>query len=238
MKTKSGFGMYWPRRQFCGAVAALVVGWWLAVPAIASGPYLAPGVPGALALLAPPPAASSAEEQADLPEVWSVFSARTPEEEAAAILEESLTIYAFAPAIGTNFQAGRYPKTEALLAEAAKETGPLIGAAKQHYLRPRPFLLDKRLLLGEPETGFSYPSGHSTLGTVYAALLAELFPKQAEAILAQGRTIGWHRVQIGRHYATDVYAGRVLGQAIVREFMKSAAFQRDLAECRAEAAGQ
>jgi len=46
--------------------------------------------------------------------------------------------------------------------------------------------------------------------------------------------MGWHRVQIARHYPTDVHAGRVLAQAIVREFKKSEAFQKDLAEVKAE----
>ena len=55
---------------------------------------------------------------------------------------------------------------------------------------------------------------------VLAFVLADLFPAQRDAILAQARQIGWHRVQIARHYPTDIYAGRVLAQAIVCE-MKS-----------------
>jgi acid phosphatase (class A) len=41
---------------------------------------------------------------------------------------------------------------------------------------------------------------------------------------------------IGKHFPTDVYAGRVLGKAIVRELLESPVFQHDLAEARAEAA--
>ena len=68
-----------------------------------------------------------------------------------------------------------------------------------------------------------------------ALLLAELFPEQKEAILEVGRQIGWDRVLIGKHFPTDVNAGRVLGQAIVRELLASPAFQHDLAEAKAEA---
>jgi hypothetical protein len=44
----------------------------------------------------------------------------------------------------------------------------------------------------------------------------------------------WHRVEIARHYPTDIYAGRVLAQAIVRQMKKSNAFQKDFAEAKAE----
>ena len=46
--------------------------------------------------------------------------------------------------------------------------------------------------------------------------------------------MGWHRVQIARHYPTDIYAGRVLAQAIVRELEKNAAFKGKFAEAKSE----
>jgi acid phosphatase (class A) len=67
-------------------------------------------------------------------------------------------------------------------------------------------------------------------------VLAELFPEKREAILTIGRDIGWDRVLIGKHFPTDVYAGRVLGQAIVRELRANAAFEHDLANAKAEIA--
>ncbi|HUB87899.1 MAG TPA: hypothetical protein VMB22_08410 [Verrucomicrobiae bacterium] len=41
---------------------------------------------------------------------------------------------------------------------------------------------------------------------------------------------------IARHYPTDIYAGRVLAQAIVKQMEKSDAFQKDLAKAKAEIA--
>jgi acid phosphatase (class A) len=63
-----------------------------------------------------------------------------------------------------------------------------------------------------------------------------LFPDQHDAIIATARSIGWHRVMIARHYPTDIYAGRVLAQAIVRQMKKSSAFQSDFAAAKAEIA--
>jgi acid phosphatase (class A) len=109
-----------------------------------------------------------------------------------------------------------------------------INAVKSHWKRTRPYEMDPKLTFGRPETSFGYPSGHSSRGTVQALLLAELFPDKREAILNIGREIGWDRVLIGKHFPTDIYAGRVLGQAIVRELLASPAFQKDLAAARAE----
>jgi acid phosphatase (class A) len=67
-------------------------------------------------------------------------------------------------------------------------------------------------------------------------VLADLIPEKHDAIIAEARSIGWHRVEIARHYPTDIYAGRVLAQAIVKQMVKSDAFQKDFTEAKAEIA--
>jgi acid phosphatase (class A) len=71
---------------------------------------------------------------------------------------------------------------------------------------------------------------------VLALVLAEVFPDKHDAIIAEARTIGWHRVEIARHYPTDIYAGRVLAQAIVKQMEKNDDFIKDIAEVKAETA--
>jgi acid phosphatase (class A) len=207
---------------------------WVAAPLLAESHYLTPGHPDGAALLAPPPAPGSAEEAADLASARTVFKARTPAEEARAFKDSSLSIFLFAPAIGPFFQAGTFPKTEALFQKVKTDIAEPLDKTKEHWKRRRPYQMDSQLTLGRPEKSFGYPSGHATRGTVQALLLAELFPEQKEAILAIGRDIGWDRVLIGKHFPTDIHAARVLGQAIVREFLANPAFQRDLAEAKAE----
>ena len=206
----------------------------VAPPLLAENHYLAAGRPNGVALLAPPPVPGSAEEAADLASARAVFKARTPAEEARAFKDASLSIFLYAPAIGEFFQPGQFPKTEALFEKVKKDMAGPINSTKNHWKRKRPYQLDPELTLGRPERSFAYPSGHSTRGMAQALLLAELFPQQREGILAIGRDIGWDRVLIGKHFPTDVYAARVLAQAIVREFLASPAFQRDLAEAKAE----
>jgi acid phosphatase (class A) len=179
--------------------------------------------------------AGSAEEAADLASARAVFKGRTPAEAARAAKDSSLSIFLFAPAIGPFFEPGRFPRIEALFKKVGNDIAEPLDKAKDHWQRHRPYQLDEQLSLGLPEPSYGYPSGHSTRGTVQALLLAELFPEQKAAILEIGRNIGWDRVLIGKHFPTDIYAARVLGQAIVREFLASPAFQHDLAEAKAEA---
>jgi len=215
----------------------ILLGLCLAWPLCASDRYLEPGHPDGVALLAPPPEAGSAEEAADLQMTRELVKARTSAETAIAVEDMKLNVFNFAQAIGPIFQPGKFPKTEALLAKVRKETSGVVNAAKEHWKRPRPSSMDPSLAFGKSEASFSYPSGHSSIGTVQALVLAELFPEKREAILAQGRRIGWNRVLTGYHFLTDVRAGRVLGQAIVREMTANPAFQHDLAEAKAEIAG-
>jgi acid phosphatase (class A) len=196
--------------------------------------YLIPGHPDGVALLPPPPATGSAEEAADLATVRAVFNARTPAEKARAFKDSSLSIFLFAPAIGPFFQPGKLPKTEALFQKVRTDLTEAIDTPKDCWKRRRPYQMDEHLSLGPPEKSTGYPSGHSTRGTVQSLLLAELFPEKKEAILEIGRQIGWDRVLIGKHFPTDIYAGRVLGRAIVRELLACPAFQRDLTEAKAE----
>ena len=200
--------------------------------------YLTSGQVDAPHLLAPPPARGSAEDAADLETTFRVYSARTPAEEAHGRNENKLTIFHFAPAIGSWFAAGKLPKTEALFKQLEAETKAVTDDAKNFFQRPRPYHVapDRfpHSIEHEDPTHYSYPSGHSTRATVFAGLLAELFPERREAILATGRECGWLRVLGGVHYPTDIYAGRVLGQAIIRELLRAPAFQRDLAGVQAE----
>ncbi len=221
-------------RHPIGAVLAPLCFLLASLPALADAPYLAPGHPDGVALLAPPPSPGSGEEAAELTASRSVFQARTSAEKARAMKDSGLSFSLFEPAIGPLFHPGKLPKTETLLAKVKAEIGTIIDIPKDHFKRLRPYQLDKELSLGDPEPSFGYPSGHSTRGTVYSLLLAEIFPEKSEAILTMGRTIGWDRVLIGKHFLSDVQAGRVLGQAIVRELLASPAFQHDLAEAKAE----
>jgi acid phosphatase (class A) len=196
--------------------------------------YLRDGKPNAITLLAPPPLPDSPEQAADMAEVRAVYHAAPTNDIAVAFTEKKFDIFNFTPAIGPFFVPGRFPKTEAFFHRLQKDAENVTDQAKDFYRRPRPYVLDPSLASGKLEKSFSYPSGHSTESMVLALVLAEVFPNKHDGIVAEARNIGWHRVEIARHYPTDIYAGRVLAQAIVREMNKNSEFRQDLAAARAE----
>jgi len=198
--------------------------------------YLPAGKPDVIALLAPPPLPGSPEQAADMAEVRAVCHAAPSNDVAVAFTEKKFDIFNFTPAIGPFFAPGRFLKTEAFFQRVQKDAETVTDQSKDFYKRPRPYVLDPGLAAGKLEKSFSYPSGHSTESMVLALVLTEVFPDKHDAIVAEARNIGWHRVEIARHYPTDIYAGRVLAQAIVRQMNKNDKFRRDLAAARAEVA--
>lgn len=198
--------------------------------------YLTGKKPNAIELLAPPPLPDSPEQAADMAEVRAVYHAASSNEIAAAYSEIKFNIFNFTPTIGDFFVAGKFPKTEAFFAKVQADAVTVTDKTKDYYQRPRPYTTDPTLANGKLEKSFSYPSGHSTESMVLALVLADLFPDKHDALIAEARTIGWHRVEIARHYPTDIYAGRVLAQAIVKQFEKNDDFIKDLAAAKAEIA--
>ncbi len=202
--------------------------------------YLSTPTPDATSLLPPPPTAGSAESQAYLDLTHRIHTTATAAQIAQATDENTLTVFHFSTVIGPWFQPGKLPKTEALFKEADRATRTIYIAAKNHWKRLRPYHLAPerftQAIEHEDKTNYSYPSGHATRGTVYALILTELFPAKRDALSEKGREAGWLRVQGGVHYPDDVFAGRVLGQALAQAFLQNPSFQHDLAEAKAELA--
>lgn len=221
-----------PKFQAPALAHALLIG--TAASLLGQAAYITTNSIDGISLLPPPPVRGSTEEVADLASVRAVFNGRTEAEKARALKDSGLAFSLFQPAVGAAFDLDKLPKTKALLEKVKKEIGPVIDVSKNHFKRLRPYQIDDHLVLGPAEPSFSYPSGHSTRGTVYSLVIAELFPEKKEAILEIGRDIGWDRVLIGKHFPTDVYAGRVLGLAIVREVHSSTKFQHDVEQAMAE----
>ena len=198
--------------------------------------YLRPGLPDPALLLAPPPLPGSSEQAADLASVVSVHREFGTNSSSVAMSEKKYSVFNFTGVIGGWFEPVKLPKSEAFFERVQGDAAIVLERAKAFWQRPRPYTVEPSLAAGKLEKSFSYPSGHSTQAAVLALVLAEVFPAQRDAILDTGYALGWHRVQLGRHYPTDIYAGRVLAQALVQEMRSNQDFQRDLAEIKNEIA--
>ncbi len=80
----------------------------------------------------------------------------------------------------------------------------------------------------------SYPSGSSTVATVYGEAFAALEPQRATEVRRIAHEMGLSRLVCGMHYPSDVVAGEVLGKAVFDAAAATPGFDADLAAARAE----
>ncbi len=144
----------------------------------------------------------------------------------------------FKCSLGVDLGAIPAPAVTRLVTRASADLFPLIGASKDYYKRPRPYLVENLPLCIVPSEeltrGGAYPSGHSAAGWLYALLLAETAPDHAAAILGRGRAYGESRVVCGVHYLSDIEGGRTLATALLAALNGSAEFAADLTAARNE----
>jgi acid phosphatase (class A) len=190
------------------------------------------------ALLAPPPAADSIAAQGERELAAALDAARAPEQAALAKHYEKFDEFSLMlPVFGDWCTAQNLPRTHAVFQQVNRETRPAVEAPKAAWNRPRPYL-DNPLLrpaVERPVTA-SYPSGHAYTSSLYALLLTAAFPEHAAEWEKQAALVRWSRVIGGAHYPSDVVAGKILGEAVANEILKSPWMQQALAEIRAEVA--
>jgi acid phosphatase (class A) len=133
------------------------------------------------------------------------------------------------------------PHLYVLLRRALSDAALSTYRAKNHYLRTRPFMVNKEPICptdeGKPYIkNDSYPSGHAAIGWAWALILSEISPEQADAILARGRTFGESRMICNVHWQNDVIEGRFMGAATDARLHADPTFRADLEAAKAELA--
>jgi len=95
----------------------------------------------------------------------------------------------------------------------------LAWTAKVAFALPRPsnlFPNGVTWVLGDPDSLYSFPSGHAVYTAAVVACLWPLGPWPFRLLLlALAAAIGWSRVALGAHFPADVVAGYLLGVACV-----------------------
>lgn len=147
---------------------------------------------------------------------------------------------AFSAAFGRDINAATTPQLYKLLTNMIEDAGDLATrAAKQHYMRIRPFAFYKVATCNtrqqtELSSNGSYPSGHTAIGWATALVLAEINPARQNEILKRGYELGQSRVICGYHWQSDVDAARLVGAAVVATLHTSPQFATQLQKAKAE----
>jgi membrane-associated phospholipid phosphatase len=89
---------------------------------------------------------------------------------------------------------------------------------KVGFAQPRPYWLDPKLLIGQPENSFGLPSGHAQNAFLIWLFLALQTHKRrlwVPLALLLAISISFSRVYLGVHFPTDTLAGAAIGLVIL-----------------------
>ena len=157
-----------------------------------------------------------------------------------ALWDESAELYqVFSDAMGITLSYSDTPEI-LLLAEASTSDAYAANKkAKNYYQRRRPFVKfnEPSLKPEEDETEaleYSYPSGHSSRGWMFALVLSTVAPEKTEMLMERGRQYAINRVICGHHWKSDIDASLMLIAGIFANVVVTEAYQQQLVKARAE----
>lgn len=200
-------------------------------------------IPNSLKLVPPPPQEGSAAFQLDQ-EIAAMYVALTDEtrkEQAAhdADLVFPDAVDAFNIILDVQISEDATPHLYMILRRTLADAGLSTYAAKNHYQRARPFMVNNApSCTPDDEAALrkdgSYPSGHTAIGWAWALILAEVFPEQADVILERGKQFGISRNVCNVHWYSDVVYGRMMGATAVAMLHSNTDFVIDLKVAKEE----
>jgi acid phosphatase (class A) len=195
-------------------------------------------VPDSLALLSPPPQPGSGAADADLEANREALARSSPARIAFAVQDADLSFphaaAVFACALGVGVGEKQTPVLYRLLRRTLVDAIRSTDAAKGHYRRARPNVVNGKPICSPAGSAGSYPSGHAAVAAAWSLILAELAPEHASAILARGRSYGESRVLCNAHWQSDVTAGWFMGATTVAVLHAQPEFRADLEAARSE----
>ena len=189
-----------------------------------------------LQLLPPPPAPGSDAVKAELDTLVEIQKTRTQAQADRAVADNVETIWRFADAVANpGFAKEKLPVFTAFFDRIAATEAAVVDPAKDRWNRTRPFEADSRLSpLLSRKASPSYPSGHTTLGTIEGILLGDMVPEIKPAVMARAWEYSRNRLVAGMHYPSDVEGGHLAGTAIAAVLWNKPEFRTEFEAAKAE----
>ncbi len=197
-------------------------------------------VPNSLSLLPPPPIAGSAAFALDEDVSRKSLALRGTLRGALATEDADLAFPhaagTFSCALNVSITEQDTPRLYKLLERSLVDAFHSTNAAKNHYLRVRPYLVNEVPPCAPIGSIGSYPSGHASAGWAWALILGEIAPDRIDAILARGRAFGQSRLICNAHWQSDIDEGRFMGASTVAGLHADPDFRSDMESAKAEVA--
>ncbi|MEJ1238045.1 phosphatase PAP2 family protein [Chryseolinea sp. T2] len=202
-------------------------------------------IPNSLTLVPPPPEEGTPGYALDQDFASKAVASRTTDTTRLSLATRDAYLYfpeaasSFQSTVGVEISETKTPHLYMLMRRVLTDAALSTSAAKHHYKRKRPFMVnntptctpaDEEVLRKDG----SYPSGHTAIGWAWSLVFTELFPAKTNDILKRGYEFGESRVICNVHWHSDVEAGRVVGAATVARLHANKDFQRDMEAVRKE----
>ncbi|PYA25922.1 acid phosphatase [Serratia marcescens] len=186
-------------------------------------------------ILPPPPANDSAQTQRELREVLDMQQKRTPEMASQAKADAEENVWVYGNVMGPKFNAKALPAVSAFFDRIVATEAAVVDPAKDFWKRPRPHMLDSRIepIVKRSSSG-SWPSGHTTLGTLMGITLANMVPEKRAAIMTRAWQYGDNRVVAGVHHPSPIEMGRLARSGISQQLSQQQDFQQQYRQARDE----
>jgi acid phosphatase (class A) len=212
-------------------------------PGVVAGYLEFKELPNSIVLLPPPPEAGSAAFELDEEITQQILelsdSARWAQARQDAILYFPEALDAFTGIPDVSISEEQTPNLVILLRRTLSDAVLSTYAAKNHYQRKRPFMVNRKPTCTPEEEeqlmkDGSYPSGHAAIGWAWALVLSEIFPEKTNHIIQRGREFGESRVVCNIHWQSDVNEGRFMGAATLARLHADPVFLADLKAAKKE----
>jgi len=145
----------------------------------------------------------------------------------------------FSEAFGLPLSAGETPEIVTLASRASYDAYYANKHVKDHYQRLRPFAVFNQPSLKpnsdeKTKLTWSYPSGHSSCGYMFALALCTVNPDRTEQIMKRAREYALNRVICGHHWKSDTEASLMLVAGVFANIVVCEEYQKQLAKARKE----
>ena len=158
-----------------------------------------------------------------------------------ALFDEAAQLYQVfdEEVIGFNLSRENTPEIILLCERAVSDASKGNTTVKKKYERIRPFATFHDPSL-KPETDdeeaktFSYPSGHSSRGYMFAFALCTVMPEKTSEIMDRAQYYAYNRVICGHHWKSDTDASLLLSSALFANVVCTEAYQQQLKKAREE----
>ena len=140
----------------------------------------------------------------------------------------------FNEAVGFKLLSKKNKEIKSLVSGAVKDVRKISEPAREHYKRQKPFIVfhEPSLKLDAESavstSKYAYPSGHAVRSWMYAFVLADVAPEYKEKLYACAQDYSDCRVIMGRHWQTDIDAGKLLSEKVFEKLKQSPAYQEQL----------